>query len=174
MGIRSNGDKGLTIVPLLSRVLREPQIHDCTVGSRRLRGLLLSRAILGFNPSVLARRFELESRCRSLLRQYRSWGDDHRRRQCPDRFRNPDLANAFTVQAAETTEAKATNHGRVLLGGLVSGTPAEFYASFPNTSTRVCFASIYRCILTHEISHTDPSCKCARLPDPPPTRSNRS
>ena len=172
MGIRNNGDKGLTIVPLLSRVLREPQIHDCTVGSRRLRRLLLSRAILGFNSSVLARRFELESRCRSLLRQHRSWGDDHRRRQCPDRFRNPDLANAFTVQAAETTEAKATNHGRVLLGGLVSGTPAEFYASFSNTSAE---SALQASIAAYSLTRSPTPTPAVSVPDfQTPQQSNRS
>ncbi len=67
MGIRNHGDKRLAIVPVLSRVLREPQIYDCIVGSRHLCHLLLYRAIFRFNFPVHAHRFELESRYRALL-----------------------------------------------------------------------------------------------------------
>lgn len=130
MGIRNHGDKGLTVVPILSCVLREPQIHDCIVGSRHLCRRLLSHAGFRFNLPMHAHRFELGNRRRALLRQHRSGRDHHCCLQCPDRFRNPDLTNAFTVQAAETPEGKDPDHGRVLLGRLVSGNPDDFCASF--------------------------------------------
>lgn len=70
MGIRNHGDKGLPVVPVSSRFLREQQIHDCIVDTRHLYHLLLSHAIFRFTLSVRARRFELENRYSALLRQY--------------------------------------------------------------------------------------------------------
>lgn len=84
MGVRNLDNKGFTIIPILSHILREPQIHDCIVCGRRLCRLLLSHAIFRFNLSVHAGRFELDNRCQALLRQYRSWCDNHCRLECPD------------------------------------------------------------------------------------------
>ena len=84
MGIRSHDNKGLNTILVLSGVLREPQIHDCTMGGRHRRRPILSRAIFRFNLSVHARRFELGDRHRALLRQHRSWSDDHCQRECPN------------------------------------------------------------------------------------------
>ena len=84
MGLRNYGDKGLAFVPVLSRVLREPQIHDCIVGSRHLCHLLLPHAIFRLTFPVHARRFELGIRYQASLRQHRSWGDDCFRLECSD------------------------------------------------------------------------------------------
>ena len=81
MGIRNHSNKGLNPIPVLSRVLREPKFYDCIMDGWHLHHLLLSRAIFRFNLPVYARRFELEDRHRALLRQHRSWGDHHCRRE---------------------------------------------------------------------------------------------
>ena len=130
MGIRDLGNKGLNTVLVLSYFLRVPEVHDCVVGSRHLRRLLLYRAIFRGHFSVLAHCCELDDRYQASLRQHRSWSDGHCQRQCLGRLRNPDHAIASTVQVAETVQAKARNHGRLLFRRVVSKTRIDFHAQF--------------------------------------------
>ena len=107
MGVRNYANQTLDIVLVLSHFLRVPEIHNYLVRSRHLRHLLLSHASFRFHFSVCSHLFELDDRCQAFLRQHRSWSDDHCQSECLDRLRNPVLANAPTIQAAETDEAKA-------------------------------------------------------------------
>lgn len=176
--IRSHDNKGLTTVPVLSRVLREPHIHDRIAGNRRLCRLLLSREYFLYNLPVRAHRCQLEDRRQTCVPERRSRSNDRLRLQCLDRFRDPDHADASAVQAAETAEAKAADHGPVLLRRLVSGEVQNLIWIFPScfltTGIRVSFASLYRCILTHELSLSDPSCKLLPKPFRTPPCSTES
>ena len=112
---------------------------------------------------MYARLFELDDRHGAYLRQHETCSDNHCQPQCHDRLRNPVHANASTVQAAETAEAEDSNHGHILFRGFVSKKRIGFDAQVLTLARRVCFASVYRAILTNEFSRTDPSCKCAPL-----------